>query len=81
MLESEYFSISLVVISRLVQGADISKAGVDFFLRASPSRLQCARVICYVREDTRFRERGKKRSGKRDEERERTSAISWPAGA
>lgn len=62
----------------LVPGADVSKAGGDFLPWVlQPSRLQRTRVICYVRRDTRFRERKKeveRKTGKK-------GATSRPAGA
>lgn len=51
----------------------------DFFPLGFPSRLQRARVICYVRRDTRIGER--KRREKKKRERERENVISRPAGA
>lgn len=53
-----------------VPGADISKAGGDFLPWALQSRLQRARVICYVR-DTKFRERKKEVERKTGEKRAR----------
>lgn len=69
----KFFDISSLPLC-LIQGADISKAGGDFLPWGFPSRLQRARVICYVRRDTRF-------GGRKRRERERENAISRPAGA